>query len=107
LFRRASNVKAIEKHFVLLNFVLGVVFNVQLIHRHDGKGNGKQYHVSTIKLFEILQNFGGSPTHNFISKNLVKLILNTTRSIFYKVPYMSIDEFTFCYMYSIFNAHVF
>jgi hypothetical protein len=28
LFRRASNVRIVEKHFVLLNFVLGVVFNV-------------------------------------------------------------------------------
>jgi hypothetical protein len=53
LFRRASNVRIVEKHFVLLNFVLGVVFNVWLIHRHDGKGNGKQYHASTIKLFEV------------------------------------------------------
>jgi hypothetical protein len=53
LFRRTSNVRIVEKLFVLLNFVLGVAFNVRLIHRHDGKGNGKQYHASTIKLFEI------------------------------------------------------
>jgi hypothetical protein len=107
LFKRASNVRAVEGDFVLLNFVLGVLFNVRLIHRHDGKGNGKQYHASTIKLFEVLQNFGASSTHNFISKILVRLVLNTTRSIFYKVPYIDINEFTFCYMYSIFNAHAF
>jgi hypothetical protein len=28
LFRRASNVRVVEEHFVLLNFFLGVVFNV-------------------------------------------------------------------------------
>jgi hypothetical protein len=47
LFRRASNVRVVEEHFVL-----GVVSNVRLVHRHDG--NGKQYHASTIKLFEVL-----------------------------------------------------
>jgi hypothetical protein len=54
LRKRASNVKVVEEHFVLLNFILGVVSNVRLVHRYDEKGNGKQYHVSTIKLFEVL-----------------------------------------------------
>jgi len=43
-----------------------------------------RYHASTIKLFEVLQNFGSSLTHNFISKNLVRLALNITRSNFRK-----------------------
>jgi len=37
-----------------------------------------------IKLFEVLQNFGGSSVHNFMSKNLVGPALNTTRSNFCK-----------------------
>jgi hypothetical protein len=54
------------------------------LHRNGGKGNGKQYHASTIKLFEGLQNFGGSSMDNFISENLVGPSLNTTRSNFCK-----------------------
>jgi hypothetical protein len=101
LFRRASNVRAFEKHLVLLNLFMDFVSNILFVHRNGGKGNGKQYHPSTIKLFEFLQNFGGSSVHNFMSKNLVGLALNTTRSNFCKeglVYSISINEFTFCYM---------
>ncbi len=82
--RKASNVRAFEKHLVLLDRVMDIVFNIQFVHKNGGKGNGKWYHASTIKLFEILQNFGGSLMHNFISKNLVGPALNTTRSNFIK-----------------------
>jgi hypothetical protein len=57
LFKRASNVRVVEEHFVLLNFVLGVVFNVRLIHRHDEKGNGNNMQVqsSCLRFCKILE----------------------------------------------------
>jgi hypothetical protein len=61
---------------------MDIISNILSIHRNGGKGNGKRYHASTIKLFEVLHNFGGSLMHNFINKNLVGLALNTTRSNF-------------------------
>jgi len=73
-----------------------------------------------IKLFEVFQNFGGSKTHNFNSKNLVKPALNSIRSNFCKegfIYFVGINESIICYMYSIlrifffkigtFNAHTF
>ncbi len=81
---KAFNVGNFEKHLVLLNLLMNIVFNVLSIHRNSGKGNGKWYRASTIKLFEVLQNFGGSPAHNFISKNLVVSTLNTISSSFCK-----------------------
>ncbi len=55
-------------------------------------------------MFEILQNFGGSSTHNFIIKNLVGLALNTTKSNFFKegfVYFIGINESMVHYMCSI------
>jgi hypothetical protein len=100
LFRRVSNVRAFEKQLTLLNLLMDIVFNILYVHRNGGKGNGKWYHASTIKLFEVLQNFGDSLAHNFISKNLVGLTLNKTRSNFHKEGFVYcivINEFTFCY----------
>jgi hypothetical protein len=80
---------------------MDIVFNITFVHRNGGKGNGKLYHANTIKLFEVLQNFGGSSMHNFISKNLVGPTFNTTRSNFCKecfVYSIGINEFTFRYM---------
>jgi hypothetical protein len=82
LLRRTSNVKAFKEHLVLLNLLMDIVSNILFVHRNGGKGNGKQYHASTIKLFEVLQKFGGSSMHNFMSKNLVGPTLNTTSLIF-------------------------
>ncbi len=82
LFRTTSNARAFEKHLVLLNLLMDIVSNILFVHRNGGKGNGKQYHASIIKLFEVLQNFGGSLVHNFMSKNLVGPTLNTTRFFF-------------------------
>ncbi len=82
--KKAYNVRAFEKHLLLLNLLMDIIFNILSIHRNGGKGNGKRYHASTIKLFEVLQNFGSSLTHNFISKKLVRSTLNITRSNFRK-----------------------
>ncbi len=78
-FRRTYNVGAFEKHLVLLNSLMDIVSNIMSIHKNGGKGNGKQYHASIIKLFEVLLKFESSSTHNFISKKLVWPALNTTR----------------------------
>jgi hypothetical protein len=83
---------------------MDIVFNILFVHKNGGKGNGKQYHASTIKLFEVLQNFGGSLAHNFICKNLVGTTLHTIRSNFCKKGFVysiNINESTFCYMCSI------
>jgi hypothetical protein len=50
---------------------MDIVSNILSINKNGGKGNGKQYHASIIKLFEFLLNFENSSTHNFISKKLV------------------------------------
>jgi hypothetical protein len=65
---------------------MDIIFNILFVHKNGGKGNGKRYHANLIKLFEILQTF--ALAHNFISKNLVELALNTTRSNFCKVFYI-------------------
>ncbi len=62
---------------------MDIVSNILSIHRNGGKGNRKGYHASTIQLFEVLYNFGGSLAHNFINKILVGLALNTIRSNFF------------------------
>ncbi len=102
LFRRFFNVRAFEDYPVLLNLFMDIVFNILSVHRNGGKVNGKRYHASTIQLFEVLQNLGGSSVHNFIHKNLVGLALNTTRSNFHKEGFVysiCINESTFCYMW--------
>jgi len=103
-FKKAFNVGTFEKHLVLLNLLMNIVFNVLSIHRNGGKGNGKRYHANTIKLFEVLKIFGGSPTHNFISKNLVVSTLNTISSSFCKEGFIYsivMSESMFHYMCSI------
>jgi hypothetical protein len=53
-----------------------------------------------------LQNFGGSKTHNFNSKNLVRPTLNSIRSNFCKegfLYFVGINESPICYIYSILN----
>ena len=101
LFRRASDVGTFQERPILYKLLTDVVSNLLSVHRNGGLGNGKRYHPSTIKLFEVLQNFGGSATHNFISKNLLGPALNTTRSNFRKhgfVYSIGVNESTFLYM---------
>ncbi len=55
-------------------------------------------------MFEVLQNFGNSLTHNFISKNLVGSAFNITTSNFHKegcVYSIGINESMFHYMCSV------
>jgi hypothetical protein len=80
---------------------MDIIFNILFVHKNGGKGNGKRYHANSIKLFEVLQNFGGSLAHNFISKNLVGPALNTTTSNFCKEGFVysiNINESMFRYM---------
>jgi hypothetical protein len=80
---------------------MDIVSNILSIHKNGGKGNGKQYHASIIKLFEVLLKFESSSMHNFISKKLVGLTLNTTRFNLCKEGFvysMGIHEYTFRYM---------
>jgi hypothetical protein len=63
---------------------MDIISNILYIYKNGGKGNGKHYHASVIKLFEVLLNFESSLTHNFISKKLEGLALNTTRFNFVK-----------------------
>jgi hypothetical protein len=63
---------------------MDVVSNILSIHKNGGKGNGKHYHPSVIKLFEVLLNFESSSMHNFVSKKLEGLTLNTIRFNFCK-----------------------
>jgi hypothetical protein len=84
LFKKASNVGAFEEHLVLLNLLMDIVSNILSIHKNGGKRNGKHYHASIIKLFEVLLNFESSSTHNFISKKLEGPALNTIRFNFCK-----------------------
>ncbi len=41
LFKRASNVRAFEKHLILLNLLMDIVSNILFVHRNGGKGNRK------------------------------------------------------------------
>lgn len=77
--------------------------NLLSIHKNRRKGDGKHYHPSTIKLFEVLQNFAGSATDNFLNKYLLDPALNTEQSNFQKQCFLysiGINEDTFIYMSS-------
>jgi hypothetical protein len=54
LFRRASNVGVFEDRPMLLKLLIDVGSNLLSLHKTSGKGNGKRYHQSTVKLFEVL-----------------------------------------------------
>ena len=101
LFRRACDSGAFQERPVLYKLLLDVVSNLLSVHRNGGRGNGKRYHPSTIQVFEVLQNFGGSAAHNFLSKNVLGPALNTTRSNFRENGFMysiGINEPTFVYI---------
>lgn len=108
LFRRASNMGVFDNHLVLLKLLTNIGFNLLSFHKTSGKGNRKHYHPSTIKLFEVLQNFGGSTAHNFLSKNLVEQCLNTTRRVFCKdglIFSLSINESVYMHIATILKAY--
>jgi hypothetical protein len=101
LFKRASNVRAFEEHLILSNLLMDIVYIILFVHKNGGKGNGKQYHASMIKLFEVFLKIERSSMHNFMNKNLVGPALNTIRSNFCKEGFIysiGINEFTFRYM---------
>lgn len=88
LFRKAVDCGAFEKRKVLYSLLVDTASNLLSIEKSGGDGRGKRYHPSTVKLFEILQNFGGSGAHNFLSKNLVGPVLNTTQAIYKKEGFL-------------------
>jgi hypothetical protein len=77
-FRRACDTGAFEGRTPLLNFLLDLGKNVNSVHSHDGRGQGKSYHPSTKLMFETIARFGGPAVHRFVSENLLGPALNTS-----------------------------
>jgi len=82
LFRKATNSGAFQKRSTLYNILFDRVSNLLSIHKCSGCGNEKTYHPSTIKLFEIVYNFGRVSTHDFLSSNLLRPLMNTSQKIY-------------------------
>ena len=82
LFRRVANTGALDQRACLYMFIKDLAQNLLTVHKNGGDGRGKRYHRSTLKLFEILHNYGGRAAHNFFSSNLVGPTLHTNLTSF-------------------------
>jgi hypothetical protein len=91
-FKQAIDAGAFEKQPALFLFLCDIAQNSLSVAKHNGDGRGKRFQPSTIALFEVLQNFGGPSTHNFVSKSLVGPSLNTIHHNFCKKRFHLFNE---------------
>jgi len=81
-----------------------IVSNLLSIHKCGRDGHGKRSHPSIIKLFEIIHNLGGASLHNFLSSNLLGLVMNTSQKICKSEGFLysiGLNENTFIHLLSI------
>jgi hypothetical protein len=88
LFKRASDLGALDGRSPLHNFLLDLSKNMISVAQHDGDGRGKRYHHSTKLMFETLARFGGPLAHNFASSNLLGPVLNTSLALYRKEAFL-------------------
>jgi hypothetical protein len=110
LFRRASDLGALERRGPLLNFLLDLGKNLITVAKHDGDGRGKRYHESTKLMFETLARFGGPVARNFASINLLGPVLNTSLALYRQQAFHYcgvFDESAFQYIAKVLAEHKF
>jgi hypothetical protein len=104
LFRKAADCGAFKKRSVLYNLLFNTASNLLSVHKNGGNGRGKRYNPSTLELFEVVHNFGGTSTHNFLSSNLLGPVINTSQKIYKSEGFLytiGLNEETFIHLSSI------
>jgi hypothetical protein len=104
LFRKAADCGAFKKRSVLYNLLFDTTSNLLWVHKNRGDGREKRYNPSTLELFEVVHNFGGTFTHHFFSSNLLGPVINTSQKIYKSEEFLytiGLNEKTFIHLSSI------
>jgi len=108
LFRKATDCRAFQKRSTLYNLLFDTVSNLLSVHKCGEDGHGKRYYLSTVKLFEIVYNFCGASTYNFLSSNLLGLVMNISQKIYKSEGFLytiGLNEDIFIYLSSILTKY--